>query len=124
MAGIGRHLREKGIPSEVLHAAKQRIVDTLGCGLGGWDAPPARIAREVANEFPTAKGARILGSAARAAPDDAAFANTIMCRYLDFNDMNPAVVSMGHPSDALPAILAVAETIRAPGAKVLEAVVI
>ena len=124
LAGIGFHMRKKGIPSEALHAAKQRLVDTLGCGLGAWDAPPVQAARKVATEFPAANGVRLLGSPTRVSPDDAVVPNTIACRYFDFNDMNPAAKSMGHPSDLIPAILAIGETIHASGPRILEAIVI
>ena len=36
------------LPGEVVHQAKRMIIDTLGCALGGYDALPSRIAREIA----------------------------------------------------------------------------
>jgi 2-methylcitrate dehydratase len=45
----------------------------------------------------------------------AAFANAVMIRYLDFNDVNKALRMGGHPSDMIPAILAVADAHHVPG---------
>ena len=51
--------------------------------------------------------AHVIGSGQATSPDMAAFANAVMVRYLDCND-NFFSVAGGHPSDMIPAALAVA----------------
>src|SRR5579871_2178648 len=104
------------LPPAVVHEVKRRVIDSLGCALGAWDAEPCAIARRVASKFGTERGATIWGTGHRVPPDWAAFANGCLVRYLDFNDTylsrEPA-----HPSDNIPAALAVAQAHGAGGAE-------
>src|SRR5215218_2034642 len=97
-------LRFEDIPPAVVHDCKRRILDTVGCGIGAFDAEPCRIARRMALRFPTPDGAHVLGTSLRALPELAAFANGVMMRYLDGNDSYPG--GGGHASDAISAVLA------------------
>src|SRR5207237_7584565 len=99
-------------------------IDSLGCALGAWKAEPCRIARTVAAAYrATSSGATLLGMTHRTPPDWAAFANGCLVRYLDYNDTylskEPA-----HPSDNIPAALAVAEAWGASGKDFITAIVI
>ncbi len=90
---------------EVVHQVKRTLIDSLGCALGGFSSAPARIARDLASN---AGGvSRILGTRQCGPPDTAAFANGVALRYLDCNDsyFSPGG---GHPSDMIPAALAIA----------------
>jgi 2-methylcitrate dehydratase len=117
-------MRSAALPDGVVHEAKRRLIDTLGCALGGVDSPPAVIARGLASEASVPRGARILGATDRTTPELAAFGNVVMARYLDFNDsFASARASGGHPSDMIPAILAVADAAHASGDLTLRALV-
>jgi 2-methylcitrate dehydratase len=105
-------------------AAKQRIVDTIGCAIGGYSAPPAQAARAVAYSIDGDRGARIWGSLLRTSPYEAAFANGVAARYLDFNDAYRGAVDVGHPADNIPALMAVAEQAGASGASLVEGIAI
>lgn len=93
-----------------------RLVDTFACSLGGATSVPAVIARSIAQEASSPRGCSVLGSADKAAPEQAIFANTVATRYLDYNDHYPG---SGHPSDMVPALLAAAELEGASGARLL-----
>src|SRR3954470_18183028 len=95
------------LSKDAIHQTKRRLVDTIGCALGGYTSEPAAIAREIAAEHSGTAPARVLGSGARSSIEMATFANTIAARYLDCNDTYVSIGS-GHPSDMLPACLAVA----------------
>jgi 2-methylcitrate dehydratase len=111
------------LPAEVVHQAKRRIVDTLGCALGGYDAAPCRIARTLAARAKTDRaGARILGTRHVTLPELAAFANGVMARYLDGNDTFPG--GGGHPSDVIAPMLAMAEATNSDGRALIAAVVL
>ncbi len=112
-----------GLPPDTVHEARRRILDSVGCALGGFAAEPCRIARDLAPRSEGRGAARILGTGQATTPDMAAFANTGMIRYLDCND---SFVSPGggHPSDMLPAVLAAAEVSGASGRAVITALVL
>jgi len=114
-------LRYGDLPDAVVHEAKRRLLDSLGCALGAWNAPPCRIARLIARTVKVPQGATLWGTGHKTLPDLATFANGGLVRYLDFNDTylskEPA-----HPSDNIPAILSVGEVVHASGKRVMEAI--
>jgi 2-methylcitrate dehydratase len=111
------------LPPTVVHEVKRRLIDSLGCALGAWDAEPCAIARRVAAKFGAESGATLWGTRHRAPPDWAAFANGCLVRCLDFNDTylsrEPA-----HPSDNIAAAIAVAEAVSASGRDLITAIVL
>jgi 2-methylcitrate dehydratase len=110
------------LPADVVHACKRRIADTLACGIAGFDAEPSRIARALALRAEVAGGARVLGTARRALPELAAFANATMARYLDGNDCFPG--GGGHPSGVIAPALAAAQVAGADGRAAIAAIVV
>jgi len=106
------------LSSAAIHETKRRLVDTIGCALGGYTSGPARIARAMADDSSGKPPARVFGSGAQTSMEMAAFANTVMARYLDCNDTYISKGS-GHPSDMIPACLAVAEAHGATGKQTL-----
>ena len=120
LAGFAASLRYQDIPAPVLDRARHSLVDTLGCAFGGRDCEAARIALAITEGAVPVRGAgRVLGTAIRTTAEEAAFINTAMIRYLDFNDSWHA----GHPSDILGGLLAVAESSGADGKRLLTAMV-
>ena len=96
------------LSQSVVHQVKQRVIDTLGCAMGSYNMRPPRIARAHALEVTSTPGSTVLGSRHQSAPELAAFANAVMARYSDFNDMSVGRKA-GHPSDNILPVLAVAE---------------
>jgi 2-methylcitrate dehydratase len=119
IADYADRLRFADLPDEVVDHCRRTIVDTFGCALGALDAEPVTIARDLATRVSLPSGARIIGTDHRTLPELAAFANGVMVRYLDANDAYPG--GGGHPSDAIPALLAVAETHGADGPTLMTA---
>ena len=105
-----------------MHATKQRLIDTLGCAMGGYTSEPAVIARRVAAHQQGEPSARVIGTGARTSMEMATFANCVMARFLDYNDTFISTGS-GHTSDMIPACLAVAEAQGASGADLLLSIV-
>ncbi len=122
-ARYGRSLRYRDLPDAVVHEVKRRLLDSLGCALGAWNAPPCRIARLIAQVAKVPQGATLWGTSHKTLPDLAAFANGGLVRYLDFNDTYLSK-EPGHPSDNIPAILSVGEAMHASGTRTIEAVVL
>jgi 2-methylcitrate dehydratase len=121
LADYAAGLQFEDLPAPVVREVKRRVIDSVGCALGAWNAEPCQIARRVASAFSAGRGATLLGTRHRAPPDWAAFANGCLVRYLDYNDTylskEPA-----HPSDNIPAALAIAEAEQADGRELILAI--
>ena len=112
----------------MIRETKRLILDALACAIGAFDAEPCRICREVAREHGGAGVATLIGERDKVSVSQAIIANETMIRYLDFNDVlyfpkSPGKIGGAHPSDALPAALAVGEREHASGKEVIAAVV-
>jgi 2-methylcitrate dehydratase len=116
-------LRYEDLPASTVRAAKVRIIDSLGCAVGAFHEEPCKIARRLCYPTGSPLTARVIGSLTRTAPEMAAFANSMMVRYLDFND-SLRVKDAGHPSDGIPAVLAIAEALHANGKSLITGTVL
>jgi 2-methylcitrate dehydratase len=121
LAGFSVALKFEDLSAPVVHEVKRRVIDAIGCALGAWNAEPCVIARRVASMFSARSGATLFGTGHQAPPDWAAFANGCLVRYLDYNDTylskEPA-----HPSDNIPAAIALAEAESAHGRELITAI--
>ncbi|MBI5234753.1 MAG: MmgE/PrpD family protein [Deltaproteobacteria bacterium] len=110
------------LPAPVVHEVKRRVIDALGCAVGAMDAIAVKAA--IASVPVARKGLKshIIGRRFSTTPDNAAFANGVMVRYLDFNDtylsLEPA-----HPSDNISAAMAIAEAFSRNGKALIAAIV-
>jgi len=120
LAEYASGLRYEELPPEAVHECKRRLIDTLGCATGAFDARPVEIARTIAQRAVGDPPARILGTQEPSTPELAAFANGVAMRYLDFNDATFGK-SAGHPSDIFGAVLAAADATHADGRTVITA---
>lgn len=114
-------LSYRDLPAVAVNAAKDRMLDAVGCAMAAYDCDTANVGRSLAGAAarPDVAG-RVLGSKKLAAADAAAFVNTCMIRNLDLND----ILQGGHPSDGLGALLAVAPQIGASGERLVTAMVV
>ncbi len=120
IADYAHALRYSDLPVAAVHHCKRCMIDTFGVALGAFDAEPSRIARAMAQRVGVASGARIIGTTHRTLPELAAFANGVMARYFDGNDVYPG--GGGHPSDTIAAVLAAADTKGADGKTIVTAI--
>lgn len=123
IAAFACNLPYEELSHAAVHEAKRRVIDSVGCALGGWLSEPAKIARDVASLAKGEPGATVLGTRHVSSVDWAAFANGTAIRYLDFNDTylsrEPA-----HPSDNLAALLAMAEAYEIGGQDLILGIVV
>ncbi len=104
------------IPSDASVAARQCIVDWLGCALAGSTEPLAEILRA---EFAADAGhATLIGASQQTSAKTAALINGAAGHALDFDDTN-LVGGLHATAVVLPAALALAEEIGASGADLL-----
>src|SRR3989442_11429659 len=102
---------------------KLRVLDALGCAIGALDNDPLQAILSQTEEFGRADLCALMGGG-RAAPDRAAFYNSALVRYLDFNDSYLAKNETCHPSDNLGAVLAACEYTDRTGAEFLTALAV
>ena len=121
LASYACRLSYEDLGPKTVHQVKRTLVDTLGCAIGGFVSEPAKIARRMASSVTSTTPARVLGTNDYTSPDMAGFTNGVMVRYLDCNDsyFSPGG---GHPSDMIPAVLAVADPMVADGRTVVTSI--
>ncbi len=85
-----------------IREAKRRVIDSLAVAKASVDSEPARIVRRLLPSYP---GDSLLLWGGRASPDASAFYNTLLIRYLDFNDTYLSLEPL-HPSDMIGGLLA------------------
>jgi 2-methylcitrate dehydratase PrpD len=117
-----RDIRWEETPADAREAARQCLLDYLGCAIAGSREPLAHIllteiaAREGSSE------ATLIGHRERCSRLTAALVNGAAGHALDFDDTHMAMG--GHPSvPVIPAALALAETMGATGRALLEAII-
>lgn len=123
IAEFACNLDYEDLSPEAIHEVKRRLIDTMGCAMGAWTSEPVKIARQLASLSTSSLGATVVGTRHESTPENAAFANGAMFRYLDYNDTylskEPA-----HPSDNLAAVLAIGDAFGMSGRELILGTVI
>lgn len=121
-------LEFEALGPEVIHQAKRVLMDALGCCIGAVGADAVEIVRGFVMDQQCPGTSTVVGGTERTNSLNALLANGIMLRYLDYNDCSSVQAGAwyvgAHPSETIPAILAVGETLEASGRDVLTAIVL
>ena len=120
LARFAAHASYDDLSETAREQLKIRVLDALACALGALDGDPVRLVRAQVEEFDDSGPCSLIGGGS-ATPDRAAFYNSALVRYLDFNDSYLAKGETCHPSDNLGAVLAAAEYAGASGRDFLAA---
>lgn len=110
--------RYDDLPAEVAHETKRIILDTIGCGLGGYEVAKGRLGVEFAKRMGGAPEASIVGMKGKFPAVVAAFANGELMHALDWCAVQPPAHV---PAYVLPAVLAIAEAKRKSGKELIAA---
>ncbi|MEO8955428.1 MAG: MmgE/PrpD family protein [Ktedonobacteraceae bacterium] len=108
------------LSAEACHQLKIRILDALGCALGAIEGPPIKMLQAQLEDFGGKPLVTLIGGG-KTAPDRAAFYNSALIRYLDYNDSYIAKNETCHPSDNIGAVLAASEYAHKNGKEFLTA---
>src|SRR5438876_9564727 len=76
--------RYEDLSEEARQELKIRVLDALGCAIGALDGPPLNMIREQIEDFGGKPLITLIGGG-KTAPDRAAFYNSALVRFLDYN---------------------------------------
>ncbi len=102
---------------------KVRTLDALGCALGAVEGEPIRMVKAQIEDFGGKEHCSLIRGG-KTSPDRAAFYNSALVRYLDFNDGYLAKGETCHPSDNLGAVLSAVEYAKGSGQEFLTALAV
>ena len=116
------------LPADVIHQVKRVLLDTIACALAAFSRTQCKLVKELILSLGGTAESTIIGSNIKTSCINATLVNSVMVRYLDFNDMLLFLLEDGrftgaHASDSISPILAVAERQHCTGAEFIVAVV-
>lgn len=111
------------LSEDAVRELKIRLLDSLGCALGAQEGTPVKNIKEMVQDFGGNALVSLIGGE-KTAPDRAAFYNSALVRYLDFNDSFLAKKETCHPSDNIGSVLSAAEYADKDGEDFLTALAI
>ncbi|HLF77741.1 MAG TPA: MmgE/PrpD family protein [Dehalococcoidia bacterium] len=116
-------LRFEDLPASVVHDTKVRIIDSLGTAMGALDDERLRKRWRYFSDRPIAypEGGLAYGVAQRLSLCDAAFLNSTMSRWLDYNDTYLAK-EPAHPSDNIGGLMAISGSESISGKDLITAI--
>ncbi|SFW79815.1 MmgE/PrpD family protein [Amycolatopsis australiensis] len=122
LAGFAADVDARTLPADVVRESQRILLDSLGCAVASLGDEGARRGVDYARYLGGTGGeASILGTGTKTSVPAAAFANAELINALD----QDAVLPPGHVTPyVLPGALATAESLRVPGAKLLEAIAV
>ncbi|MGO8718131.1 MAG: MmgE/PrpD family protein [Acidobacteriaceae bacterium] len=118
MARWAAGVRFEDLSTEAVRECKRFLLDAIGCALGGYQQHDVAIALRVLDEVAASGPATVIGSGKKMDVVHAAFANSLMIRCMDYNDIywkqDPS-----HPTDIFPAAIACAERAKGNGRELI-----
>jgi 2-methylcitrate dehydratase PrpD len=113
---------------KTVEEAKKRLIDIVGCLIGGANAPGCPELRDLVKEWGGKKEATILIHGGKAPAGNAAMINSIMARSYDFGVMTPYIGEKpvwAHIAETnIPTAITMAEWRRAGGKELLTAMIL
>lgn len=130
MVSINRQIAEFAVnltyddlPEAVVKETKRFVFDSIGCALGATQTHDAKIMRDVLKVLGGESQATVMGWGDRNNIVNTAFMNALLVRGMDYNDIyweqDPS-----HPSDIIPASLAVGELEGSSGKELIVSIVL
>lgn len=114
-------LRYEDVPPRTREVARIAILDTLGCGLYGWNTPWATTLLKWARSGGSGTEATVWGDAAKSLRvADAALVNGVAAHAFELDDYHNAKLHAG--AVAVPAALAMAEKLGSDGRAIVTAI--
>jgi 2-methylcitrate dehydratase PrpD len=110
------------LPEEVIQQAKLLILDTLGCGVGGYCTNVGKQIVTMAKGFSNSEGASLIGEGSKVSEVIACWANSSLTNLMDMDETFSGVAHIGNC--VVPTALGIGEVSKASGATVVHALVL
>src|SRR5947208_4762817 len=118
MARWAAALEFNHLSQDAVYQARRFLLDSVGCAFGGYQQHDVKIALQVIDEIAGRGPATVIGRGEKIDPVSASFANALMIRCMDYNDIywkqDPS-----HPSDIFPAAMAACERAKSDGKELI-----
>ncbi len=106
---------ESSIDDAWANAFSNTMIDTVASLISGFESDSARVCARLARSTQSDLKSTVLGYGITTSPELAAYANTTMIRFTDFND---------HFSDMMGGVLAIGEALHSTGMQVMSAIIL
>lgn len=120
--------RFESFDKETVEHAKNRIIDVIGCLIGGATAPGCKMIVDLVKEWGGKEESTILVHGGKAPAHNVAMVNSIMCRSFDFEPVEVCAGGVnipGHVSGTtVPTAIAVAEQKATSGKELITALIL
>ena len=107
---------------------KNRLIDIIGCAVGGYDASGNKSLLELMNEWGSLGQATVWISNSKTAPQNAAMINSIMARSYDFEVMagvlEDKVFAAHHAASIIPTAIALGEINKINGKELMTSILV
>lgn len=123
LAEFVENARFDDLSEQAITQLKIRLLDSFGTAIGAVEGPPVKSIRKMIRDFGGESMGTLIGGG-KSSPDRAAFYNSALVRYLDFNDSYLAKGETCHPSDNIGSVLVASEYSDATGKELLTALAI
>jgi 2-methylcitrate dehydratase len=123
IAAFAKATHAKDLKPHIRQRYKRNILDSLGCAIAALPGRPFQSLREQFEEFRSPGRCTLIGGG-KTSPDQAAFFNSALVRYVDLLDSYMSPGGLCHPSDNFGAVLAAAEQVGASGEQFLLALAV
>jgi 2-methylcitrate dehydratase PrpD len=132
VAEWARNIKEthyENIDPRVIEGAKLRVIDVIGCAIGGVNGDGCSMILDLIKEWGGKPESTILVHGIKTTAHCAAMVNSIMARSYDFEPSGPATIdgrpALSHISGTMvPVAFAVGETAKASGKELLTALIL
>jgi 2-methylcitrate dehydratase PrpD len=120
--------RFESFDNDTVEHAKNRILDAIGCTIGGANASGCGVIVDLVKKWGGEKESTILAHGGKVPAHNAAMVNSIMCRSYDFEPVGPYVYDMNIPAHisgtTVPTAIALTEKNMASGKELITALIL
>ncbi len=117
MANYISGVKYEDLDDKVKHEVKRRFIDALGVAYSSLNSEPANKAKKMLGLYPG--NSKIIGLD-KASPDFSAFMNSLLIRYMDFNDTYLSLEPL-HPSDMFGPLISLSSLFNKTGKDLITA---
>jgi len=114
--------KKEGLSEDVIEQAKLLVLDTIGCGIGGYCTNLGKQVASMARKYRMPGESTLIGDGTKVGVEFACWANSSFANILDMDDVFAGTAHQGNC--LIPVALGIGETQKSSGAEVLHAIVL